>query len=167
MPELEQPNFPTGVKPHLSPNPKLTHEIVDGGRETPVIVVTEPKEQVDLTEESAEIEALRGYVDTELAKKENVANKATSIGSSADNTKYPTTKAVKDYVDENITLVGGEITALLAIFAPAYSATSTYAEGALVTHGNKLYACSTAIETAEEWTAAHWTETTISEQLAS
>ena len=163
MPELEQPNFPTGVKPHLSPNPKLTHELVDGGRETPVIVVTEPKQQVDLTEESAEIEALRGYVDTELPKKENVANKDTSIGSSANNTKYPTTKAVKDYVDAN---VGANVTALLAIFAPAYSATSTYAEGALVTHGNKLYACSTAIETAEEWTAAHWTETTISAQLA-
>lgn len=99
MPELEQPNFPTGVKPHLSPNPKLTHELVDGGRETPVIVVTEPKKQVDLTEESAEIEALREYVDGELAKKENLSNKSTSIGANPGNTKYPTELAVKNFVD--------------------------------------------------------------------
>ena len=48
MPELNpSPNFPVTEKPQLSPNPKQTHEIKDGGRGTPTIVMTEPKEQVE------------------------------------------------------------------------------------------------------------------------
>lgn len=41
-----------------------------------------------------------------------------------------------------------------------YSNTSTYAVGDLVKYGNpaKAYRCNTAITTAENWTAAHWTE---------
>ena len=43
----------------------------------------------------------------------------------------------------------------------AYSETATYAVGDAVTHDGKLYKCSVAITTAEAWTAAHWTETTV------
>ena len=39
----------------------------------------------------------------------------------------------------------------------AYSNASTYAVDDIVTQDSKLYKCSTAISTAEEWTAAHWT----------
>lgn len=46
MPELNpSPKFPIAEKPHLSPNPKFEDSIVDGGRGTPVVVGTEPKEQ--------------------------------------------------------------------------------------------------------------------------
>lgn len=50
MPELNpSPKFPISEKPHLSPNPKFEDSIVDGGRGTPVIVGTEPKEQAETT----------------------------------------------------------------------------------------------------------------------
>ena len=48
-----------------------------------------------------------------------------------------------------------------AMIAPAYSAESTYAKDALVTHEGKLYKAKDAIGTAEAWTAAHWDETTL------
>lgn len=61
MPDLIQPNFPVTEKPHLSPNPKLTHEIKDGGRGTPEIVMTEPKEQAPY-DPSAAVEALQAEI---------------------------------------------------------------------------------------------------------
>jgi hypothetical protein len=45
--------------------------------------------------------------------------------------------------------------------APTYSASSTYAVGDTVIYSNTLYRCTTAITTAEAWTAAHWTATTV------
>ena len=44
-----------------------------------------------------------------------------------------------------------------SIVANPYDETSTYAVGAYVTHANNLYKCNTAITTAEEWNAEHWT----------
>lgn len=41
--------------------------------------------------------------------------------------------------------------------ADDYSSSATYALGDLVKHNGTLYECTTAILTAEEWTAAHWT----------
>lgn len=54
----------------------------------------------------------------------------------------------------------------LSVIASAYDATDTYAEGAVVTHDGKLYECSSAIETAEEFNADHWTQTTVVELIA-
>lgn len=48
-----------------------------------------------------------------------------------------------------------------ANFAAAYSSTATYAVGDYCTHDGALYVCNTAISTAEAWTAAHWTATTV------
>lgn len=41
--------------------------------------------------------------------------------------------------------------------APAYSSSATYAVGDYVFYNGALYRCTTAITTAESWTAAHWT----------
>lgn len=43
-------------------------------------------------------------------------------------------------------------------FAGAYDSTATYAVGDYVVYNHSLYVCNTAIPTAEEWTAAHWTQ---------
>ena len=43
----------------------------------------------------------RGYIDEELACKEDSKNKTTVIDGSANDTKYPTAKAVKDYSEKN------------------------------------------------------------------
>ena len=45
--------------------------------------------------------------------------------------------------------------------ADPYNSESTYAVGDYCIYGGNLYVCSTAITTAEAWTAAHWTATTI------
>lgn len=41
--------------------------------------------------------------------------------------------------------------------APAYSTSATYAVGDYCIYNSQLYRCTTAITTAEAWTAAHWT----------
>ena len=46
-----------------------------------------------------------------------------------------------------------------------YSNADTYEVGEYVSHGNKMYKCTTAIETPEEWTAGHWTEIVIGQEL--
>ena len=47
----------------------------------------------------------------------------------------------------------------------AYDATATYKVGQYCIYDNTLYRCTTAITTAEAWTASHWTATTISEEI--
>lgn len=59
----------------------------------------------------------------------------------------------------------------LSDLAPTYSASSTYAVESLCVRYDeydfvKLYRCTTAITTAEAWTAAHWTEATVKDVLA-
>lgn len=49
--------------------------------------------------------------------------------------------------------------------ADAYDSTSTYKVGQLCIYENTLYRCNTAITTAEAWTAAHWTATTIAAEI--
>lgn len=48
-----------------------------------------------------------------------------------------------------------------AIIAAEYDATATYALGDVCLHDGSLYKCTTAISTAEAWTAAHWTQITV------
>ena len=51
--------------------------------------------------------------------------------------------------------------------APVYNPEATYALGAYCTHDNTLYKCTTAITTAEAWTAGHWTAVSVGAVLAS
>lgn len=57
-------------------------------------------------------------------------------------------------------------TAVLNAMAPAYSTSDTYAVGRYVNHDGKIYRCTTAITTAEAWTAGHWTEVPLGTDLA-
>lgn len=52
-------------------------------------------------------------------------------------------------------------------FAGAYDSTATYSVGDYVVYEHDLYVCNTAIPTAEDWTAAHWTQTDIGTVLES
>lgn len=49
--------------------------------------------------------------------------------------------------------------------AKAYDATKTYAVGAYVWYTGALYRCTTAITTAEAWTAAHWTQVALADDV--
>lgn len=50
-----------------------------------------------------------------------------------------------------------------AHIAAPYDSSIAYPEGALCIHDGVLYQCSTEIESAEAWTAGHWTEITVVE----
>lgn len=52
-------------------------------------------------------------------------------------------------------------------FAVAYDSAATYAVGDYVVYEHTLYVCNTAIPTAEQWTAAHWTQVDIGTVLQS
>lgn len=65
----------------------------------------------------------------------------------------------------NKSYVDGQDAALVANIAPAYSSSSTYALGSYVTYNKVLYKCTTEISTAEAWTVAHWTQTTVMQEL--
>ena len=54
----------------------------------------------------------------------------------------------------------------LASIAAAYSSSSTYAAGAIVSYGGKLYKCTTAISTPEAWTVGHWTLAVLADLLS-
>lgn len=49
--------------------------------------------------------------------------------------------------------------------ADPYDATKTYAVGDYVIYNGKLYRCNTTISTAEAWTAMHWTETQVGDDV--
>lgn len=59
-------------------------------------------------------------------------------------------------VSDEATARGNADTAILADLASPYSASATYAVGDYCTKDGQLYRCTTAITTAEAWTAAHW-----------
>jgi len=50
--------------------------------------------------------------------------------------------------------------------APVYSSSNTYAVGAVVLYNGATYRCTTAITTAEAWTAAHWTATNLGNEVS-
>ena len=52
------------------------------------------------------------------------------------------------------------------VTATAYSSSSTYAVGDYVIHNSNLYRCTTAITTAEAFTAAHWTQVVLADDVS-
>ena len=71
--------------------------------------------------------------------------------------RKPTDQFATDLLGKQVANVKANTVSLAA----AYSETETYAVGDAVTHDGKLYKCAIAITTAEAWTPAHWTETTV------
>lgn len=53
----------------------------------------------------------------------------------------------------------------MAMIAAPYDDKATYAVGDYCTYGERLWKCNTAIATAEPFTAAHWTATTVMEEI--
>ena len=51
------------------------------------------------------------------------------------------------------------------VVASAYSAAKTYKVGDYVLYNSNLYRCTTAITTAEAWTAAHWTQVVLADDV--
>ena len=65
---------------------------------------------------------------------------------------------VKDYVADAVV---SDIDDVKAMISDEYDNTATYAVGDYCIYNNTLYRCTTAILAAEDFTPAHWTETSI------
>lgn len=63
------------------------------------------------------------------------------------------------------TNLGNDISALQGTVASTYDSTSTYAVGDYVYYNDILYRCTTAITTAEAWTAGHWTAVVLGDDV--
>lgn len=64
---------------------------------------------------------------------------------------------VTEYKDDNMALRGNSILLNTASAFGVYDATKTYSVGNIVWYDKAYYKCTTAITTAEAWTAEHWT----------
>lgn len=82
--------------------------------------------------------------------------------SDASEIMYDSTKRLSEKIAE----MDASMLLTLAAAAP-YDASQTYALGTYCTKDGKLYRCTTAISAAEDWTAGHWTETTMGAELVS
>lgn len=58
------------------------------------------------------------------------------------------------------------LSSMINSLAANYDPTKTYALGAYCIQNNALYRCTTAIETAEEWTANHWTQVKLGDDVS-
>lgn len=80
-------------------------------------------------------------------------------------TIIPSITELINQIDAAIDSIPADYSTLLGSVAGTYSASKTYAVGDYVWYNGQLYRCSTAITTAEAWTAAHWTSAVISDDV--
>ena len=88
-----------------------------------------------------------------------------SATGSFDPTKWDAISAT-DYINSVKSSLNTNISQLAGDLSDAYSSSRTYAVGDLCILGNLLYKCNTAITTPEAWTPAHWTATTVADEIA-
>ena len=69
-------------------------------------------------------------------------------------------------VTDELSVYDSAIRSLFRDTANHYSPYSTYSVGDYCLYNELLYRCTTAITTAEAWTAAHWTQVTIGDELS-
>ena len=66
----------------------------------------------------------------------------------------------------DVIAASANVSTLRGNFAPAYSSSSTYSVGDYAMYNNQLYRCTTAISTAEAWTAGHWTAVALGDDVS-
>lgn len=81
--------------------------------------------------------------------------------------EFPIERGTTSYKAKLEQILGVAFSEIEPNFAGAYDSTATYAVGDYVVYEHELYVCNTAITTAEDWTAAHWTQTDIGTVLGS
>ena len=81
-------------------------------------------------------------------------------------TIIPSVTDLINQIDAAIGSIPADYSMLLGSVAGTYSASKTYAVGDYVWYDGALYRCTTAISTAESWTAAHWTAAVLGDDLS-
>ncbi len=84
--------------------------------------------------------------------------KVTTITNMSLDLQYPSAKAVYNFVSSSDNVILNNI-------ASVYDDSATYIVGDYVLYNNILYVCNTDISVAENWTAAHWTQTTVMNEI--
>lgn len=69
-------------------------------------------------------------------------------------------KVLKGSIDDTNTNLKDLLAKVIINYTGAYSNTSTYSVGQIVSYSGDLWECSTAITTAEDWNSEHWTKLT-------
>lgn len=79
-----------------------------------------------------------------------------------DTTQSASSNAVGTYTDDAKTAIRGMLGSIsVEDIVPPYDGTATYQRGDYCTYNGKIYFANATISAAEEWTVAHWTETTL------
>ena len=69
-------------------------------------------------------------------------------------------------IEAAVATIPASYTDLMAAIAPTYSSSALYPVGSYAWYNGTLYRCTTAITTAETWTAAHWTQAAIVDDVS-
>ena len=80
-------------------------------------------------------------------------------------TIIPSITELINQIDAAIDSIPADYSTLLGSVAGTYSASKTYAVGDYAWYNGSLYRCSTAITTAESWTAAHWSRAVLGDDV--
>ena len=124
----------------------------------------------------AEFEALLGNIAEDLSEIENLSVTVTTIPAGSSATASYSNGVLSlgipkgdkgDKGDTGATGATGPqgIPGDVANLASAYSTSSTYGVGDYCIYNSQLYRCTTAITTAEAWTAAHWTAAVLGDDI--
>ena len=81
--------------------------------------------------------------------------------------EFPIERGTTSYKAKLEQILGVAFSAIEPNFAGAYDSTATYSVGDYVVYEHNLYVCNTDISTAEDWTAAHWTQIDLASALKS
>lgn len=116
---------------------------------------------------AAEYDDTASYTAGDFVMYEGILYKCNHISAtgSFDPTKWDAISAT-DYINSVKSSLNTNISQLAGDLSDAYSSSNTYDVGDLCILGNTLYKCNTAITTPEAWTPAHWTATTVADEIA-
>ena len=81
--------------------------------------------------------------------------------------EFPIERGTTSYKAKLEQILGLAFSEIEPNFAGAYDSTATYSVGDYVVYEHNLYICNTDISTAEDWTAAHWTQIDLASALKS
>ena len=82
-------------------------------------------------------------------------------------TILPSIETLIAAIEAAVASIPADYSSLWTSLAQAYSTSATYAVGQYVTYNGGLYRCISAISSGESWTAAHWTEVSLGNDVAS
>jgi hypothetical protein len=130
----------------------------DGNVYVMIPVDTEARQEID---EAKNLQFDEDYFTSEVSQDQTTVN----VGLNGVPLGVDSDSPLKFVQDNPQGIVLGSDAPFATAIAPEYSPSSTYAVGDHCMHLGKYYECNTAISTAEAWTAAHWTETSVEDVI--